>query len=29
LRQLAVPQDAPSDNIVIPPEEAPEVKEVV
>jgi cell division protein FtsI (penicillin-binding protein 3) len=29
LRQLAVPQDAPSDNIVIPPEDAPEVKEVV
>jgi len=29
LRQLAVPQDAPSDNIVIPPENAPEVKEVV
>lgn len=29
LRMLAVPQDAPNDNIVIPPEEAPEVKEVV
>jgi cell division protein FtsI (penicillin-binding protein 3) len=29
LRQLAVPQDAPSDNIVIPPEDVPEVKEVV
>lgn len=29
LRQLAVPQDAPSDNIVIPPESLPEVKEVV
>jgi cell division protein FtsI (penicillin-binding protein 3) len=29
LRQLAVPQDAPSDNVVIPPEDAPEVKEVV
>jgi cell division protein FtsI (penicillin-binding protein 3) len=29
LRQFAVPQDAPSDNIVIPPEDVPEVKEVV
>ncbi|MEZ0273162.1 MAG: peptidoglycan D,D-transpeptidase FtsI family protein [Methylophilaceae bacterium] len=29
LRMLAIPQDAPNDNIVIPPEDAPEVKEVV
>jgi cell division protein FtsI (penicillin-binding protein 3) len=29
LRMLAIPQDAPSDNIVLPPENAPEVKEVV
>jgi len=29
LRMLAVPQDAPTSNIVIPPENAPEVKEVV
>ncbi|HEY0267804.1 MAG TPA: penicillin-binding protein 2 [Methyloradius sp.] len=29
LRMLAVPQDAPNNNIVIPPENAPEVKEVV
>lgn len=29
LRMLAVPQDAPSNNIVIPPADAPEVKEVV
>ncbi|MGX8883905.1 peptidoglycan D,D-transpeptidase FtsI family protein [Methylovorus sp. SPW-M1] len=29
LRMLAVPQDAPNDNIVIPPEDAPEIKEVV
>ncbi|HZV98259.1 MAG TPA: penicillin-binding protein 2 [Methylophilaceae bacterium] len=27
LRMLAIPQDAPNDNIVIPPEQAPEVKE--
>jgi cell division protein FtsI (penicillin-binding protein 3) len=29
LRMLAVPQDAPSNNIVIPPADVPEVKEVV
>lgn len=29
LRMLAVPQDAPNDNIVIPPEEAPEIQEAV
>ena len=29
LRMLAIPQDAPNDNIVIPPEDVPEVKEVV
>ena len=29
LRMLAVPQDAPNDNIVIPPEQAPEVQEMV
>ena len=29
LRMLAVPQDAPNNNIVIPPEQVPEVKEVV
>lgn len=29
LRMLAVPQDAPSNNVVIPPTDAPEVKEVV
>jgi cell division protein FtsI (penicillin-binding protein 3) len=29
LRMLAVPQDAPSNNIVIPPAGTPEVKEVV
>lgn len=29
LRMLAIPQDAPNDNIVIPPEQAPEVKEMV
>ena len=29
LRMLAVPQDAPTNNIIIPPENAPEVKEVV
>lgn len=29
LRLLAVPQDAPTNNIVIPPADAPEVKEVV
>ncbi len=29
LRLLAVPQDAPTNNIVIPPENLPEVKEVV
>jgi cell division protein FtsI (penicillin-binding protein 3) len=29
LRMLAIPQDAPSDNIVIPPEEAPVVQEMV
>ena len=29
LRLLAVPQDAPTNNIVIPPENVPEVKEVV
>lgn len=29
LRMLAIPQDAPNDNIVIPPEQVPEVKEVV
>ncbi|CAG0974755.1 cell division protein FtsI (penicillin-binding protein 3) [Methylophilaceae bacterium] len=29
LRMLAIPQDAPNDNIVIPPEDAPEVKEMV
>jgi len=29
LRMLAVPQDAPNDNVVLPPEGAPEVKEVV
>ena len=29
LRMLAVPQDAPNDNVVIPPEGTPEVKEVV
>ncbi len=28
LRLLAIPQDAPNDNIVIPPENVPEVKEV-
>ena len=28
LRLLAIPQDAPNDNIVIPPENIPEVKEV-
>lgn len=28
LRMLAIPQDAPNDNIVIPPEQAPEVKEM-
>jgi cell division protein FtsI (penicillin-binding protein 3) len=27
LRMLAIPQDAPNDNIVIPPEDVPEVKE--
>lgn len=29
LRMLAIPQDAPNDNIVIPPEEAPEIQEAV
>ncbi|MFA6178615.1 MAG: penicillin-binding protein 2 [Candidatus Methylopumilus sp.] len=29
LRMLAVPQDAPNDNVVLPPEGAPEIKEVV
>lgn len=29
LRMLAIPQDAPNDNIVIPPEEAPEIGEAV
>lgn len=29
LRLLAVPQDAPNDNVVIPPENIPEIKEVV
>ncbi|MDP2247810.1 MAG: penicillin-binding protein 2 [Nitrosomonadales bacterium] len=29
LRMLAIPQDAPNDNIVIPPEQVPEVKEMV
>jgi cell division protein FtsI (penicillin-binding protein 3) len=29
LRMLAIPQDAPNNNIVIPPEELPEVKEMV
>ncbi|MEZ0317263.1 MAG: peptidoglycan D,D-transpeptidase FtsI family protein [Methylophilaceae bacterium] len=29
LRMLAVPQDAPNDNVVLPPEGTPEVKEVV
>ncbi|OGV74045.1 MAG: cell division protein [Methylophilales bacterium RIFCSPHIGHO2_02_FULL_57_10] len=29
LRMLAVPQDAPTNNVVIPPDDAPEVKEVV
>lgn len=29
LRMLAIPQDAPDNNIVIPPEDAPEIKEVV
>ncbi len=29
LRMLSVPQDAPNDNVVLPPEGAPEVKEVV
>ncbi|OAM52321.1 cell division protein [Methylovorus sp. MM2] len=29
LRMLAIPQDAPNNNIVIPPENAPEIKEVV
>lgn len=29
LRQLAVPQDAPSNNVVIPAEDAPEVEEAV
>ena len=29
LRMLAVPQDAPNNNIVIPPEQVPEVKEMV
>lgn len=29
LRMLAIPQDAPNNNIVIPPEQAPEVKEMV
>ncbi|HEY8353685.1 MAG TPA: penicillin-binding protein 2 [Methylophilaceae bacterium] len=29
LRMLAIPQDAPNDNIVIPPEQAPEVQEMV
>ena len=28
LRMLGIPQDAPNDNIVIPPENVPEVKEV-
>lgn len=28
LRMLGIPQDAPNDNIVIPPEDAPEVKEM-
>lgn len=28
LRLLGIPQDAPNDNIVIPPEDAPEVKEM-
>jgi cell division protein FtsI (penicillin-binding protein 3) len=29
LRLLAVPQDAPNDNVVIPPAGTPEIKEVV
>jgi cell division protein FtsI (penicillin-binding protein 3) len=29
LRMLAIPQDAPNDNIVIPPEHVPEVEEMV
>lgn len=29
LRMLAIPQDAPNDNIVIPPENVPEVEEMV
>lgn len=29
LRMLAIPQDAPNNNIVIPPEQVPEVKEMV
>jgi cell division protein FtsI (penicillin-binding protein 3) len=29
LRMMAVPQDAPSDNIVIPPENIPDVKETI
>lgn len=29
LRMLSIPQDAPNDNIVIPPEEAPVVQEMV
>ena len=29
LRMLAIPQDAPNDNIVIPPEDAPEIGEAV
>jgi cell division protein FtsI (penicillin-binding protein 3) len=29
LRMLAIPQDAPNDNIVIPPEQVPEVQEMV
>lgn len=29
LRLMAVPQDAPNDNVVLPPEGAPEVKELV
>ncbi|HZV61962.1 MAG TPA: penicillin-binding transpeptidase domain-containing protein [Methylophilaceae bacterium] len=29
LRMLAIPQDAPNDNIVIPPEDAPEIQEAV
>lgn len=29
LRMLAIPQDAPNDNIVIPPDDAPEIQEAV